>query len=267
MVFAISIQPTRALHASRTLGAVTPINRQYTREMRRHFGYSATWIPTVEVRLGDVGLLMNDEYVRVGSLAEFGIGFSERADSATGTLEYTSAGSVSIEFNGRGEIPSPTSSGKVGSGILLTFGAENSIFFSARNCTTISIEEQGDLRRKLLSLVRAKRWLDHYVVVTEVIRSERTTILGSSAAGARIELSADASAEVQGASLLGASTQLRIKNARNIALQIVAEGGLTPLFRAWGVSQRPFRSPQLVQRSLRKPPVYFTEVDYESYAE
>jgi hypothetical protein len=62
-----------------------------------------------------------------------------------------------------------------------------------------------------------------------------------------------------------------------MALQIVGVGGLTPLFRAWGIKRRFLQNPAFFRRGGRpRPspqgleqgpfaPMYFDEVDHEQF--
>ena len=253
---------------------MTAINERYTREIRNRFGYSGTWLPTTQVRVGDVGVLHNYEYVRVRSLRELGVRFRERTDTASANLEYASAGVTSSEFTIAGEAPAASSLlGMARAGISIAFNAENAFLFSAYGCRTSSIEDQTALSHSLLGLVARGDWPDDHVVVTEVVFSERSTILASSSSGARIELSAETTAAAGSANLVSGSVRLRPLKAHNMALQIVAQGGLTPLFRAWGIKRRFLQQPTFVRRGQgtgfwnqseqdRHPDGYFEDVDY-----
>jgi hypothetical protein len=226
--------------------------------------------------LGDVGILRDYVYVRVRSLREYGIDFRARIERGTGSLQYASAGSVSSEFKLAGQLPPAGSMlSEAQAGVVVSFNAENTFFFFADGYSTSSIEDQKALADGLLALRLNGDWPDDYVVVTEVVLSERTTILASSASGGQIELSADASAGAGIGDIFSGSAGLRALRAQNMALQVVAEGGLTPLFRAWGIKRRFLGRPTLVRRGVPTPqpvaaetglaPASFDEVDYEEF--
>jgi hypothetical protein len=256
------------------------VNAQYTAEMRERFGYSATWVPTIEVRLGDVGVLRNYQYERVRTLKDFGIGFKTRTDSATGILDYASADSVSLAVKALGDVPTEVSAiADLNARIEVSFSKENAVFFQASDCTTTSIEDQHALGQSLLKLYEAGDWPEDYVVITEVIHSKRATVLISNGTNALIEFAVNGDIKLGDYTLVDANAGIRVAHVRNIGAQVVAERGLTPLFKAKGIKKRLLRSPTFDRRGKRKRSselgdavgegrgaVFCGEVDYVNYA-
>jgi hypothetical protein len=256
------------------------VNAQYTAEMRKRFGYSATWVPTSEVRLGDVGMLRNYQYERVRTLKDFGIGFKTRTDSGTGILDYASADSVSLAVKAASDVPTEVSAiADLDARIEVSFSKENAVFFQASDCTTTSIEDQHALGQSLLKLYEAGDWPEDYVVITEVIRVKRATVLISSGSNALIEFAVNGNIELGDYTLVDGNAGIRVARVRNIGTQIVAEGGLTPLFKAKGIKERLLRSPTFDRRGGRKQSsalgeapgkehgsIFLGDVDYDNYA-
>jgi hypothetical protein len=249
------------------------INTQYTREVRNRFGYSATWAPTLEIRLGDVGRLQDYEFEPVTSLADLGLPFGERAGSATASLDYTSAQGVSFAIKAAGELP-PLGSGLAAADvrIVISFNAEHAIVLQAAGCVTASIDDQRDVGERILARYESGEWDEDYVVVTEVMRADRTTVLISSSNDGSVAFRTKASVELGPLSLASADVDLHITRSSNIGTQIVAAGALTPLFRAYGVRKRWLRPAEVVRRGEpapspppNGPTTMFDEVDYEDF--
>jgi len=227
---------------------------QYTRELRKRFGYCATWLPTVEVRLGDVGVLEGYRFERVATLADFDLDFEVRTDSATAQLDYTSEGSVSFRIKAAGEVPTAASAlTQVDAGISISFSAEHAVLFQAAECTTSSIENRHRLALALLQRFEDGQWPKRYVVVTSLVRALRTTILISAGRDAGIDLRASADVSLGEHSLADADAGLEIVSSRGVATRIVGEGGLTPLFQAIGVKKPFLRGARVTTRSLDDP--------------
>jgi hypothetical protein len=222
-------------------------NLRYINELRARFGYTPTWLPNTPVRLGDVGVLSSNGYERLRSLADFGISFHSRDSISSGSLEYISASEVSVMVKQEGQLPVGTSSlAQADGGITVIFGGTGAVLFQAAGCSISSIEDQHLLSDRLLALHAEGRWNIDYVVVTELVQAERTSVLISSANFAAAEFKVNGS--FLSASLVSANTDLKLIRSHNIGTQIVMEGGLTPLFKAKGIRRRFLRPPNVVSR-------------------
>lgn len=245
---------------------MTAVSAQYTREIRGALGYSATWLPSVDIRIGDVGVISDYQYRRVSSLADFGIGFTTRKDDSRAVIQYSTENAVSIGVDGAAD------AGVLGNTPLegrlsVKFGAGNAVLFQAGNCRTQAIEDQHGLGRQVLEMADRGDWPEGYVVVTDVVTADVTTVLISNGSGAEAEFSLDADVELQSTSLVNAKAQVRLLHAKNIGTQIVAQRGLTPLFKAQGVVRHLIRRRSFgPQRGVSEPARQFAGVDYEDYA-
>lgn len=245
----------------------------YTRELRERFGYSATWVPNADVRLGDVGLLRGHSYERVSSLADFGLTFTVRESRARGVYDFASSGSVAFGFKAAGEAAGPLSKlTDAEAGIAIDFSSADASVFQAAGCTVSEISDQHTLGQQLLALKKEGRWPDDYAVVCEVISADRATILVSSSGNARIEFSAKSGVKLGPQSLVDADAGLNVTNSSGLGIQILAEGALTPLFRAKGIRQRFLSEPEFKTRgrgastpAAEDGDDAFVDVDYQDF--
>ncbi|MFE9770906.1 hypothetical protein ACFYOV_04330 [Streptomyces sp. NPDC005931] len=233
--------------------------------MRDHFGYSATWLPTVGVRLGDVGRLTGYVYDHLGSLQDHGIGFRTRKEITEGSLSYVSTEGVRISSRAHADVQalgSPVSGGM----LSVSFASEGAVLFQAEGCVSEVIDGQREVEQEVLKLHERGAWPKHAVVVTEVVHAARATILIAGGADATIELRGAADL----AGLAAAGSRLEVASQQNIATQIVGEGNLTPLFRAKGVRKRLLGRADVVRRGNGRAPnpsVRLKEMDYADFAD
>lgn len=241
-----------------------PVHARYTSELRERFGYSAMWLPTVGVRLGDIGRFTRYAYEHVGSLSvDHSIDFRVRKESTRGTLSYVSAEGVRVSSTSRADVAA-LDPAAVGGALSVNFAREGAVLFQAEGCVNEVIEDQRELETEMLRLHERNEWPNDLVVVTEVVHAARATILVSGSNDATIELRG--AADLVG--LAAAGSRLEVTRSQDIATQIVAKGDLTPLFRAKGVRKRLLKRADVVRRGKAKPgrsSFRLKEVDYEDF--
>jgi hypothetical protein len=241
------------------------VNARYTQEIRSALNYSATWLPSVGVRPGDVGIMSGFEYRRVASLKDFGIPFVVRKSAGQARIEHATAGAVSIDLGGAVHTPPglvPLAKGS----LRVAFSKADAVLFQASECKEFSIDDQRALAEAILQRHAANDWPDDYVVVTEVISAGLTTILISTGDEAHAEFSAAGALESGLTSLVDARMDIRLARSRNIGTQVLAEKNLTPLFRACGLFKPLLRRRTFgPTRGAAPPPLQFGAVDYDSF--
>ena len=201
---------------------------QYCEQIKNHFKvFYATFPPNQPYELGDFGVLNDDVFVRLGNVKNrFGMTFAVRAGEAKSpAIDFTSKGSVAVEFRGKAEAAVGTV--PVKAGLDITFARENSVFFNAADCTLDSVEDQVALGEQILALYAQKKWEKKYALVTGVLRARSTTAIVSSSSNSSISL--DAASDVPVIDLADASLKLSVKRVKDVALKIVTEGELVPL--------------------------------------
>jgi hypothetical protein len=223
--------------------------RQYARELGRQFRFLATWTPAVRVALGDIGTIDDDNlFVRVASLADFGISFDETVEQgASETFDYASAGAVKIGFKAAGSpsalvpnVPIATA------GLGIHFSREHATVFRADGATHSRIANEIRLVEDVAWLMREHRWDRNWSIVNHVVQAESTSVLLAQSAGASIEFGLSAKVTGGGLELLNADVGLQTVASREMQFSIVGIGNSTPLFRAKRVRRRWFvGQPQL----------------------
>jgi hypothetical protein len=211
----------------------------YTKDIHKHLRYRATWLPGTPVALGDVGILDKGVLVPQTSLPRLGVDFEVQTDTVPdGTLDYQSANEVSIAIKAAGELNKRFNAlAEADAGALVEFTDADSVLLQLRGVRVERVADQAALRRALLDAVVAaddqRRWDRDWVVVTDVVTAASATILIAGGRGSRIELKAAAS--VAPTSLADVDAGLTTVSESQVSTKIVAQNGLTPLYRGMRV--------------------------------
>jgi hypothetical protein len=226
------------------------INSQYAKEIYKEFGYLATWLPTANVQVGDIGIIEDGIFQKTGTLKDLGIIYASQVDPQTGDIEYASANAVSVDVKAAGT--APVSGVNVDASVAVSFARANAILFQASQCRASTISNLSEVANSILSLSREGRWPTKQVVITDVISSAAATVLISSGANAHIDLSVKGNVGAEKAKLASGNATFGVNSFSGIATRIVGEKGSTPLFKASGISQSwlPWRDPQFRTRAV-----------------
>jgi hypothetical protein len=217
---------------------------QYTDEMKRKFGYYATWNPGVPLKLGDVGVLNGHVFTRFSNLEDLGLEFEIRADETKTPLEHSSRGSVSVTTKLSGTTaPQGSVLTTADAGIIVEFSKENSILFKANNTTSPSIKDTIKLGNQIIKLYKDGRWNKKWVVLTELVKAESATVIISNSSNSKIELKANAQVDARSLDIADAAFSFSTQFSRGLETKIISAEGLTPLFKVMGMKSRIFQPP------------------------
>ena len=235
--------------------------REYTDALRHHTGYTATWLPTTKVELGDVGILSKHGFQARSKLSQFDIEFDAKHAQSKGDISYKSSDSVHLEVKVAGGAPIPGSALQtVDAGLVIRFDKASGVVFQAHECRSLAIADLRSLEARVIKLWKNSRWSIDNVIVTEVVKASTTTVLISGSAGAVVELRTAAEIAPSAIALANVNAGFSLARESQMATSIIASGSLTPLFRAVAVRRRLFRpdvlrtgsSPQSDEASLRR---------------
>lgn len=185
-----------------------------------------------------------------------------------GTVDYVSGEGVQVSSRSHADVLA-LDPAAMGGGLSVKFSRQGAVLFRAEECESEVIDGQNMLETEIVGLHERGDWPDGMVVVTEVVHAARATILVSGGSNATIELRG--AADLVG--LASAGSSLEVVRSQDIAAQIIARDGLTPLFRAKGIRKRlvgkaTFRRRGDDGRSGPEQTSAFRlgEVDYEHFA-
>jgi hypothetical protein len=238
------------------------ISKQYAREMNEKFGYFATWLPNVRLKLGDIGVVRKQVFEPVSSLEQLGIAFAIDRDRQAADLDYTSSDAVSIEAKSSAAAHDPAeTAAQAGGSISISFSRAEAVVFQASGCVTSRIADVKSLGEEILSRYHRDAWDPDHVVVTDLISAGGATILISNGQNAHIDLAIRVEAGSGMTKIAEANANVTVTRAAGIGTRIVAAAGLTPLFKVAGVKRRIFRNDQFARRQAQD--AQFIELDYK----
>jgi len=218
---------------------------QYTNDLKKHFGYYATWNPGLHLQLGDIGILQGNVFTRIGHLRFQKINFEVNADDTTpADISYKTEGAVNVTTKLSGTAALPGSILKdTDAGLTIEFNKKNAIFFEADQTLTSTIADTIGLGEAVLKSFEDGKWDKNWVVITELVTAKAATILISSLAGAKIELKVTTSVSAPAIDLADASLGLSTQFSKSMDTTIIAQAGITPLFKAMKIRTPLFGEP------------------------
>ena len=214
------------------------IQKQYTDEMKKRFGYYAIWTPDVPLKLGDILILENDGFNKIDNLANLGISFEIFPDNTKSILEYSSERGITMVQKLAGEAPLVGSSlTEADAGIIVEFSKEKSILFKLNNVTSPYIDRTNSLGTEIIEKYNSGDWKKEWFVVSELKEAESATIIISNSNKGKIELKANANIGGTNFDIADASFDFSVKFNTGLSTKIVASEGITPLFKLRGIKK------------------------------
>ena len=219
-------------------------SKKYTKELKRQFNYLATWLPGTPLALGDIGILRRNRFTKISNLEDLGIQFEVEKDESKTDIEHSSIGAVSITTKASGTAALEGSMlGKVDAGAVIEFSKEKAIYFKANGITSPSIKDQIGMANEILKLYKQGKWEKNWVVITELVHADSATILISSSSKGKAELKAKATVGIGGIDPADVASGFELSFSKDLTTKIIAEEGLTPLFKASKIKSRVFSKP------------------------
>lgn len=247
--------------------------KKYVRSLHAHTGYRATWFPGVRMKLGDIGVIRAGIFDPQSTLKLRGIPYAEVADDAADNkFNFRSEGVLAVDVKAEGELNEKFKwVGDAKAGVRVEFSGADAVLLETKGARSHRIEDIAALDQELLRLVKlgpggsGPEWHHDWVVITEVIDVDAATVLTSTDSGGEIELEAEG--QLGPKPLVDAEAGLTVKSSRSVGIELVAERGLTPLYKArrirkkwlwlWGLEVAPAdgTQPQSIDDLFEDEPV------------
>ncbi len=184
------------------------------------------WLPDKPVELGDYGILHDRAFMQIGNVRQLGITFQPRKDSAGDQIIFSSKGSARVTLKPAGSGP-VAGGANVKASLQIDFSSEDSVFFNAAGCAYNMIQDKAGLGKDIMKRFENRTWDRQWAVVTDIVQAGATTIAASGGHSSSIVFEADGN--VPQINLADASVSLSVASCSNVALQIAARKGLSPL--------------------------------------
>lgn len=205
----------------------------YCRDIKSKLNYFATWAPNTPLALGDYGIFDPEKvFNRIGNITQdFGLNFIPSAPAAKTEFTHTSKRVRISQF----ELSATDRVAGFETGVGIKFATERSFYASFAGCEGTNIKDLQLLGERVLQLRETGRWEDDWVVVCEVMRSDKTVVYIAGANNAEVKLGVKGS-ENQNIGEVGVNFSRLMSESVNTLIE--GEAGLTPLFRVAGVQKR-----------------------------
>ena len=208
----------------------------YLKTIYKELKYRATWFPGSPMKLGDVGRIEDGVFVQESTLEDLGI---TNAKTASGDpfneFNFTSKSGVTISSKNKGGAKIPGSYLDVEeAGFVISFGSNKSVVFKTGAPTEHKITNIAELKDQIKELYQRGKWERAWIVITSVIEVTAATIILSGSNEGQLDITAKGKATVAEKDLVNVDAGLEIKKSTDIAVNIVAQAGATPLYRAHG---------------------------------
>jgi hypothetical protein len=228
---------------------MNPISFYLKSLYKKTHGYRPTWLPNTPIKIGDVGILEDDVFIKESTLNEHGIYFEVAISESDATIDFSSECGITLKTKLEGKIdPSATSLGKADAGFIIEFNDENGFIFKAKGSRTSVISNLGAVKREVLRRFNEGNWAKNWVIISELIEAKSATILLSGQAGSKVELKAQGDLNVSTMDIADASLNLKLESGQTLAATILGQQKITPLYRIIGVKQSFFSDPSVVGR-------------------
>ena len=235
--------------------------KTYQKKVYSHYQMLPIWRPGTPLELGDIVQKKGGAYIRTSRLKDVdnSIEFEVREDLTGDSEEFDDNGSVTITTKLKGNIAIPnTSLGIEDAGALVEFENDNSIYMKMLNVQYKSIVDQIGLGKRILALYKDGQWAKSMAIVTEVAVCDSATIILSKKRGGKIEIKANVEGEIADIDLANAELGLTVGFNRGIGDKIIAQKGVTALFRVASIKDSFFSDasfgPGLTHRSIVTTP-------------
>jgi soluble P-type ATPase len=212
-------------------------HKYYLQHMNDKTGYRSTWAPDKVLEIGQIGQLDRTGIFNVyTTLQKEGIPVEVSNDVSDTEMDYTSNDSVDVSIKLSGAIPAAGSVlANADAGFQFTFKKENSVVFKTSGHKTHQIVNLAAITKKVLEKYKNDEWEKDWLIITELVVADTSTIIIGNSKNAGLELKANANVTAGQLKLTDASLGLTVAHEQGSTLKYITQNGLTPLYRVMGI--------------------------------
>jgi hypothetical protein len=215
----------------------------YVKGIRKQFNnYFATWLPSTQHELGDVGIFKDNLFIRVTSLEKLGISFKKREDkSVTSSINCVSTTGVKKTTKAAAEINLSIPALPVGkAGIELEFDKKGSYIFEAEGSYESSIEDLNQVEIDIRKVFEDGKWRAGWFVISNIVHTPNASIIISNSSNSKLVLSIAGDIPIAGIKLGDASSSFSVVSESGSTVRLLNAKNLTPFFQVHQLEAKPF---------------------------
>jgi hypothetical protein len=214
------------------------VAHQYTSEIHDELGYWATWLPSKQLHLGDCGRIRDREFTVEATLADFGIDFESVSDTNVASIQHATHGGVDWHVEAKGDNKSIPQIPQGSAGFIVDLSKGKALVLVVSGAVEERIADVPSIQKKLDELAASGDFDRELAVITHLVKADRATVLIASDSSGQIALSAEVDLTAGLLDLANANAGLSRVASSGLETEIVAEQGLTPLFKLMGFRRR-----------------------------
>lgn len=238
----------------------------YLKHISDKAGYRANWEPNKPLELGMIGRLDNGIFDVVSSLEQQGLTPKILKDLTPGELDYTSNDTVDVGIKLAGQAPVAGSAlTQAEAGFVLDFHGENGVVFQVKDTLTHQIINMAELEGEIVSRFNQDTWPKDWVIITQLVEAVTATIVISNSSNNKLELKAAANVGTPALKLTDASLGLSVAREKGSSLKVLAQQGLTPLYRVMGIRHPLFGKTHVGARGAETKEAQKEEFSYQDF--
>ena len=210
---------------------------------KRFSNYFAAWLPNEPYRLGDLGILNGNIFIRTNNVQDPSIGFTftERADPDPSPIDVVSESGVALMFKAAGEVNTLLPNVPQGeAGIGIEFSAQGAFILKAPETYQPSIENIDKLRQDVFDAYVRGRWDKRWAVIVRLVKAPHATIIVSKSSQAKLEFIAKGDFSSGPINLGNANLTFELRAQKGDLFQSVGATNVTPLFQLARIKRRFF---------------------------
>jgi len=199
--------------------------------------YRANWTPDLPIQLGDIGVLEYGQFSIASSLQKQGLPFEVRESGGSLSLDYSSQNSTMRTINGNsGAVP--VSGVPLQANLELSFKNDVGVLFQLSGSRRSIIANLDELGNEILERYRNGSWKKEWVIVTDVLTTDNTTIIISTTANNTLELACSL-LPGGGRNLALPGIDISVVNESGSSIKVLGSKQLIPLYNVKGI-RHPF---------------------------
>ena len=208
---------------------MSTIMQNYLQQVQKNLGYRATWEPHRPMKVGTYGKIHQGIFSAYGHIDDLNIVHSVDKLKTSNQLTYKSEEKGSYTLKAKGEInPLFQKISTDEAGLLIIFKKDNSIVFKIQDITYFTLENKAEIAEKLHNLSLVNKWDASYLMITETLQSEKTSILLSKKKNSEVEIKYENDENI---GIIDIDLFGEIIRSKGMSLQFTTNSDSTPLFK------------------------------------
>jgi hypothetical protein len=208
---------------------MSTIMQNYLQQVQKNLGYRATWEPHRPMKVGTYGKIHQGIFSAYGHIDDLNITHTVDKLKTSNQLTYKSEEKGSYTLKAKGEInPLFQKISTDEAGLLIIFKKDNSIVFKIQDITYFTLQNKAEIAEKLHKLSLVNQWDDSYLMITETLQSEKTSILLSKKKNSEVEIKYENGGNT---GIIDIDFLGEIIRSKGMSLQFTSSSDSTPLFK------------------------------------